>query len=288
MSSRANWPMMTKKMMIGNRRALILRELSEGTGAAFSAMEDRNGLRHGLKIWFSDLDEKHGPVAELRPYGLKGHQITLSFGNFSGEVLGQIRNAAIEDVQLARALVASIRTGVTIEIPGQDPDEWRVMDGGFRIKATIRDLENSHDDSALVASCRDAIVPIMAAMAELIGYDVIEDNAADADLVFEGATRQSVVQRRERNPRNRLLCIRLHGEKCTVCELRPKLKYGEAGSIIEVHHLEPLSLLGAPRAYDPRTDLVPLCPDCHRAIHTRRPRPYKPEELKRLMEACHG
>jgi 5-methylcytosine-specific restriction protein A len=153
--------------------------------------------------------------------------------------------------------------------------------------ARIRDQDHPHEDVAIIAICREVIVPMMAAMAELIGYDVIEEEVDDEVPAFEGAVLQSVVQRRERNPRNRLLCIRIHGERCVVCELEPRLVYGEAGSIIEVHHLEPVASLLEPRPYDPRTDLVPLCPNCHRALHTRRPIPFSIEELKTLRNGCH-
>jgi 5-methylcytosine-specific restriction protein A len=126
----------------------------------------------------------------------------------------------------------------------------------------------------------------MAAMAELIGYDMLDERVADEAPAFEGAVLQSVVNRRERNPRNRLLCIRIHGEKCKSCGLDPKKKYGAAGSIIEVHHLEPLATLVEARPYDPRKDLVPLCPSCHRAAHTRRPIPFSLNELVELMGGC--
>lgn len=273
--------------MIAGKKDLILRELEEGTGAAIAAAIDISGLRSGLRIWFGDLDEKHGPVAELRPYGLRGHSVGLSFGSFSGEVIGQIRRASPEDVQLARALVASIRPDIVVEISGQDISDWSVTSGSFRMTARIRDQDHPHEDVAIIAICREVIVPMMAAMAELIGYDVIEEEVDDEVPAFEGAVLQSVVQRRERNPRNRLLCIRIHGERCVVCELEPRLVYGEAGSIIEVHHLEPVASLLEPRPYDPRTDLVPLCPNCHRALHTRRPIPFSIEELKRLRAGCH-
>ncbi len=130
----------------------------------------------------------------------------------------------------------------------------------------------------------------MAAMAELIGYDVVEEDPEKAEVpAFEGAILESVVRRRERNPRNRLLCIRFHGEKCCACGLEPKLRYGDlAGAIIEVHHLEALSLLAEPRPYVPVADLVPLCPNCHRAVHTRRPVPLPVEELKSLLEMGDG
>ncbi|MCG4453335.1 HNH endonuclease [Pseudomonas sp. MMS21-TM103] len=272
--------------MIAGKKDLILRELEDGTGAAIAVAVDRSGLRSGLRIWFGDLDEKHGPVSELRPHGLKGHRVTLIFGNFSGAVIGQIRKASPEDVQLARALVASIRQDIEIEIPGESLSQWSVTTGAFQMRATIRELAQPLEDAEIIGTCRDVIVPMMAAMAELIGYDVIEEAVDDESPAFEGATLKSVVQRRERNPRNRLLCIRIHGEKCVVCGLEPRFEYGEAGSIIEVHHLEPLSLLIEPRPYDPRTDLVPLCPNCHRAAHTRHPIPFSIEELKDLRGSC--
>ena len=124
---------------------------------------------------------------------------------------------------------------------------------------------------------------MMAAMAELIGYDAIEEAQLQNPSAIEGALSQVTVNRRERNPRNRLLCIRIHGEKCAVCGMEPRRKYGDAGGIVEVHHLEPVSYLVFPRAYDPRKDLIPLCPNCHRAAHTRRPVPFTPAELMALI-----
>lgn len=271
--------------MLADRIELILAELQEGTGATFAGAIRHDGLRRSLRIWFADLDERHGPVAELMPYGLKGHQVRLCFGNFSGDVISQMKQASDEDIQLARALLSSIRDGVTIEGLGNELIDLSVIDGSFRISATVRDLEQPNSDHSIVATCHNVIVPLMAAMAELIGYDVIENIDEPEEVVVEGALLRSVVRRRERNPRNRLLCIRIHGERCVVCDLEPRRRYGIAGGIIEVHHLQPLSTLGEPRAYDPRTDLVPLCPTCHRAAHTKRPLPYTPTELRTLIGA---
>lgn len=274
--------------MLAAKKELILRELAEGTGAAVAASVDLSGLRSGLRIWFSDLDEKHGPVAELRTHGLKGHRVILTFGNFSGRVLSQICTASPEDVQLARALVSSIRPEVEIEILGQSMLEWEVINGAFRMVATVRNQEHPLEDSSVIATCRDVIVPIMAAMAELIGYDVIEDLQDEDVPAYEGAILQSVVKRRERNPRNRLLCIRIHGERCFACGTEPRMTYGDAGSIIEVHHLEPVALLLEPRPYDPRTDLVPLCPNCHRTVHTKRPIPLTMADLKAILRTTYA
>lgn len=269
--------------MIAQKKELIRKELEEGTGAAISVALNEDGLRSGLTIWFADLEEKHGPVAELRPHGLRRHRVELKFGNFSGPVLHQIRMAQNEDIQLARALVASIRSDIVLDVPGQSMSNWIVMDGGFRMTATIRHDGQLEDDTAISTTCREVIVPIMAAMAELIGYDVISDEILDEGPAYEGAVTQSTVTRRERNPRNRLLCIRIHGDKCLACGSDPKSQYGIDASIIEVHHLEPLASLVAPRPYDPRTDLVPLCPNCHRAVHTRKPVPLSLVELRAMM-----
>jgi 5-methylcytosine-specific restriction protein A len=269
--------------MLAQKKDLILQELENGTGAAIGAVADFSNLLSGLKIWFGDLDEKHGPVAVLKQHGLKGHRVSLTFGSFAGEVIAQIRKAPNEDLLLARALVASIPTTIEVEIPGQNLSDWSVKNGSFQIVATVRDLEQPSDDSAVITTCREILVPLMAAMAELIGYDVIDQSDVAEQANFEGALSHLVVQRRERNPRNRLLCIRTHGEFCAACGLDPKELYGAAGGIIEVHHLEPLALLAEPKAYDPCTDLIPLCPSCHRAIHTRRPVPFSIEELKAMI-----
>ena len=274
----------TKAEMLASKKNLILKELSEGTGAAIAAAADMSGIRSGLRIWFADLDERHGPVAELRAHGLKGHRVTLTFGNFSGTVLSQIMVASHEDVQLARALVASIRAEVNVEIPGQNISDWKVESGAFRMIATVRNQDSPLDDSVVIATCRDVIVPMMAAMAELIGYDVIEEKQDEEVPAYEGAILQSLVKKRERNPRNRLLCIRIHGERCFACGFEPKIRYGDVGSIIEVHHLEPVALLAVPRPYDPLTDLVPLCPNCHRAVHIKRPVPMDMNDLKAILE----
>jgi len=273
--------------MIARSQELILRELEEGTGASIAVEVNDAGLRSALRIWFSDLEEQRGPIAELRPHGLKGHRVELAFGRFSAPILSQIASAKPEDIQLARALVSSIGSNARVEFEDQLTTDWLVRDGRFRITATIRHGDSPDTDAAITQTCREVIVPIMAAMAELIGYDPIEDIAIYDAPAAEGAILQSVVLRRERNPRNRLLCVRIHGNCCKACHIDPRSSYGEAGSIIEVHHLEPLANVSAPRTYDPRTDLVPLCPNCHRAVHTRRPIPYTLDELQSFMEEPH-
>ena len=272
--------------MLISRRELIVRELEEGTGALIAVGIDQGGLRSGMRIWFDDLGPRNGPVADMRPHGLKSHRVQLTFGDFSGAVIRQIGTVSDEDRQLAHALVASIEPNASVKAKGQTLESWSVNNGSFTMDATIRHQERPDTEEAISRTCREVIVPIMAAMAELIGYDIVEDEVpADAPEV-EGAITRSLVKRRERNPRNRLLCIRLHGEVCGACGLEPRKRYGEFGSIVEVHHLEPLANLKAPKPYDPATDLIPLCPNCHRVAHTRHPEPWTVDDIRSMMEAA--
>jgi len=275
--------------MLAHQRELIARELLEGTGAGISVGLVAGELRQGIRIWFSELGEKHGPVAELLPHGLKSHWVRLTFGSFAGSILATIRNAAEEELELARALFLSIPQRMNLEVTGQDLSSWTISDGAFEAKALFRhDIRRPNSEEAIIATCREVIVPMMAAMAELIGYDPVDETGPGGAAEIEGMVSRTMVNRRERNLRNRLLCLRLHGHKCAICRVDPKKVYGAAGGVIEVHHLEPLANLSKPQQYDPATDLVPLCPCCHRAVHTRHPVPYTPEELVAMMVCNNG
>lgn len=269
--------------MLAAKKALILREVGEGTGAGISLEEDRSGVQSGIRLWFSDLPRSQGPIVTLRPTGLNRLEARLSFGNFASATIAQMSRAKPEEIQLARALVASVARSADVSISGgQALDDWTIGDGSFRITAEKRGIDGRFDDETLAGTCRELVIPILAAMAELYGYDPVDDAPAP-DGEMEGAVTLAMVRRRERNPRNRLLCLRVHGESCKVCGTDPGARYGEAGAIIEVHHLQPLSLAEGPRAYDPATDLIPLCPNCHRAAHTRRPVPWTPDEVKEKL-----
>lgn len=270
--------------MLSSQRELIIRELEEGTGALIAVETDKGGLRSGMRIWFSDLGPRNGPIAEVRPHGLKSHRVKLNFGDFSGDVIRQIGMASFEDRQLALALVASIEPNATVIVKDQNLEDWSVKTGKFTMEITIRHQERLDTDNAISRTCREVIVPIMAAMAELIGYDIVEREISEDKPEVEGRLIRSLVQRRERNPRNRLLCIRIHGEICAACGLEPRKRYGKHGSIVEVHHLEPLANLKCPKPYDPVTDLIPLCPNCHRVAHTRKTNPLTIKEIKSILE----
>jgi 5-methylcytosine-specific restriction enzyme A len=67
------------------------------------------------------------------------------------------------------------------------------------------------------------------------------------------------------------MCLHHYGYACRICSFSFGESFGaEAASLIHVHHVEPLSESG-PRQTDPVRDLIPVCPNCHLVIHSRKP-----------------
>ena len=90
------------------------------------------------------------------------------------------------------------------------------------------------------------------------------------------------VNRYERNPHARRICLAHHGTSCAACGFSFEAAYGPEGEgFIHVHHLVPPAQLGPGYELDPLGDLVPLCPNCHSMAHRRRI-PYTVAELRAM------
>lgn len=276
--------------LLSSHKDAVAKELLIGTGTSITVSPFQAGRLRALGIWFDDLGKKEGPVAEIRPHGLLSHRVTLSFGNYSQGVINQIAKATEDTLKLARTLVRCAAKSSKLNVIGQSLDDWTVHDGNFKIVAYCRFKEaEAATEEAAIDTCHNVVIPLMAAMTELIGHNPIDSPLNTEEPDFEGERILSVFERRERSPRNRLACLRIHGNACIGCGLTPESVYGtSAGAIIEVHHLEPLSLIEEPRLYDPATDLIPLCPNCHRAVHTEKPRPMTLEKLRDCLEKAVG
>jgi 5-methylcytosine-specific restriction protein A len=88
----------------------------------------------------------------------------------------------------------------------------------------------------------------------------------------EGGSKQVLVNRHERNPAARRECLQIHGTACLACGFDGSSVFGPDGDgLIHVHHLLELATVGKEYEVNPKTDLIPLCPNCHAMIHRRRP-----------------
>lgn len=99
----------------------------------------------------------------------------------------------------------------------------------------------------------------------------------------EGASTQVLVNKYERDPRNRSAAISAHGFECLACGFDFKKIYGDLGAdFIIVHHIVPVSKIGADYEIDPVKDLITLCANCHAMIHRQDP-PLSLEELRSVV-----
>lgn len=94
----------------------------------------------------------------------------------------------------------------------------------------------------------------------------------DIDINYnnkEGKKVSVVVNKFERDPKLRKLCLSIYGYNCAVCGFNFEKVYGEIGTnFIHVHHKIPLYERGEDSITDPKKDLIPICPNCHAMIHS--------------------
>jgi len=116
------------------------------------------------------------------------------------------------------------------------------------------------------------------------GVDPLLPEEIPADTSYsEGARRNIFVNAYERNPQARAACIAHFGHQCSVCDLLLEERYGSiAADFIHVHHTVPLASVGENYRVDPKSDLCPVCPNCHAVIHRRTP-PLSVEDARKLI-----
>ena len=105
------------------------------------------------------------------------------------------------------------------------------------------------------------------------------------ETFLEGEEEISLSKKYERNRKAREACLAYHGYICKVCGMDFESTYGENfKEVIEVHHIKPISEIGEKYVVDPINDLVPVCPNCHVALHSKKNGVYSIAELKNKMK----
>lgn len=107
----------------------------------------------------------------------------------------------------------------------------------------------------------------------------------ETEIRKEGKVKYVYGKQYERNPRNRIEAIKYHGTKCIVCGFDFEKTYGDRGKgYIEIHHIKPLSSVGEESNINPKTDLVPICSNCHRMIHRKKDNVLSIDDLKQIIK----
>ena len=166
-----------------------------------------------------------------------------------------------------------------IDLRSSWPDNWRNLYIRLtRIEEQDADFEKEATESALLAA---------GMMLSLLNVVQTEDENIDGseDTGYVEGSKYSVrLDRYERNPLNRELCLQANGYTCKICGFDFEKTYGDIGRhFIHVHHIHQLSLAGGPVKIDPVHDLIPVCPNCHAMLHTSTP-PLMPDELRRIIK----
>jgi len=117
---------------------------------------------------------------------------------------------------------------------------------------------------------------------DIINFDQYNDDNIATDSFIEGKGIKITINKYERSLDAKNKCIEFYGRKCTVCGFEDFNIFGDNIKIVEVHHLVPISQISENYKVNPVKDLRPLCPNCHRAIHNRKP-PYSIEDLKKII-----
>ena len=100
----------------------------------------------------------------------------------------------------------------------------------------------------------------------------------------EGTQKSLCTKRYERSRKARKACLSFHGTNCKICGMNFASAYGpQFRDIIEVHHIVPISQIGKNYVVDPITDLIPVCPNCHRALHSKPNGTYSVAELQHMI-----
>lgn len=105
-----------------------------------------------------------------------------------------------------------------------------------------------------------------------------------AQLFTEGTQCGITEDRYERSRSARQACLQANGTVCAICGFDFAKAYGpEFAGIIQVHHITPISEIGHEYQVDPVHDLIPVCPNCHVALHSKPGGTYTPDELRAFL-----
>lgn len=163
---------------------------------------------------------------------------------------------------------------VNVTEPDTWPENWRQ----YRIRISKSPIcsEDEKFDAGNIGA--DWAVIVVGMILSLL--DVVQ---LDNTIYVEGGVKRVEVNRYERNPLNRELCLIANGYKCKICGFDFEKCYGAIGHhFIHVHHIKPVSESNNKYEIDPVNDLIPVCPNCHAMLHRTDP-PMNPEDLKKHL-----
>jgi len=251
--------------------------VSEETGLPFTGS---SGLDADRNRWIGLEPQGHSaPHAFMVRIAILWRRLEITFepGKFAGELLRSMAAADQEGRAIFSAVLGDCTqagASVSFRVNGQEidtarsaswPQDWSRLSLSIARGNLELGAEGGDTDEAII---RDWTARFMSAVIALLPLERTDDGEPDVGGYPEGSLIRVEVNRYERDRRNRSAALAIHGRSCKACGMSFEETYGSVASgFIEVHHVTPVSLLGADYVIDPRTDLVPLCPNCHAVVH---------------------
>ena len=181
-----------------------------------------------------------------------------------------------EQLKRRKAKISFTINGVSYDpaSPQAWPSEWHNY--GLRVSRSPICKENEIlDEAEITTSWATLITGMVLSLLNVIKID-------DKDY-YEGGLKRVEINRYERNPVNRELCLAANGYTCAICGFNFEKTFGSIGhNYIHVHHIVPVSSMTEQYIINPAKDMIPVCPNCHAMLHKQDP-PFLPEELKEIL-----
>lgn len=261
-----------------NSLTAVLASISSDLGVELVLIDNTTDKTNPYAIRFAGLDrEKSFSLVLSRSW--KTTQISFKADNFAGDTVKYLCEQINKNrVNFGEAIEAnqSNYSSISLEIDGkaffgtasnlsQNPSLY------FEVETLTSE---SSIEYGLLNKQEEVIVRFaVSLLASILPIEKATFRHADEVLGYpEGAVSQVLVNRYERDPRNRREAIAIHGKTCLACGFNFSEKYGELGDeYIVVHHTVPVSQMGPDYVVNPAKDLITLCANCHAMVHRQDP-----------------
>lgn len=245
------------------------------------------------------------PAFTISPAESRGHlfDLLISFRNktrlemvfkpqeFAAEMvrsmgLAEARKKAMFCAYAKQLIASKARVSMIVNGKQCDPENWKdwpIDWNKINLITTIWPIEIGEGDEPDYQGTLEKWLPQKMGMS-LALLNVVA-TGTEREGFTEGKKLSVTVNRYERNPINRTLCLAKYGYSCQICGLNFEKTYGQIGrNYIHVHHLTPVSQMGDDYVVNPIEDMIPVCPNCHAMLHRSEPLT-TPQRLKEMMEA---
>jgi 5-methylcytosine-specific restriction protein A len=242
-------------------------------------------------VWsvaITGLEVNDSFTIEFRKEWRSAHAI-LVWGKFARPCIQKLGEADPVGRSSVAALALALPKGIRVQFrvngvehPLSDPSVWPNAWNSVHL-ALLRgslpsDTMTDHDWQVVAA---DLVLPLLSMLLALLDAEDVESDTS----AWEGSSYEVLSTRYERKQVNRDICLRIRGIRCLCCNRSMEEEYGSvARDLIEVHHVTPASAMGSQCRVNPTTDLIPVCPNCHRVLHKSDP-PMLPEHLRATLES---